>query len=198
MISTMTLSGLYSEARCSAFAAVHGYAPDEASPWSEWAVVPLDFGDRLWAVWSLVGQRSPDRCAVVLTALREIALLAADAALPIWESKHPATGLPRNDHRPRLALEVARDYLANPTEGTVDRALKRARLDRAINAIHRSGPYFAYTAAASVHYDTPYYARHAVNSAATFGDDLTLPYERPDLTLAHARFEQLVSDLESP
>jgi hypothetical protein len=183
MISDLTLANFYSEDRCSAFNLVHGYIPDEASPWEEWALVPLDFGDRLWAVWSLIAQRKPERCAAVLTALREIALLCADAALPIWEVKHP------DDNRPRWAIEVARAYLANPGADSADRASARALLDRALALIHRSTATFACDAAASVHYDTPYHARHAVNAAIRLG---------ADLTLARARLDRLISELESP
>ena len=50
-----------------------------------------------------------------------VALICAEAALPVWELAHP------EDKRPRLATEAARAWLKDPTVGAVWDAIDAGR-----------------------------------------------------------------------
>lgn len=159
-------------ARIATFTAHYGRPPDEAATVAEWLAVTHALADRLWVVCYVLLPALPDQEAVIRRACQEMALIAAEAALPIWEATYP------DDARPRRAIEAARAYLDNPSEEA--REALRTAVDAA-DAANAAATAWAAAAAAN--------AAYAVDAAWTAAASANR--SGADLAAAHARLDEL-------
>ena len=165
------------DGRIARFTEFHGQPPTETSTWAEWMAVTPSIADRVWAVAYVVRPKHLDRADLIDAALREIAILAAEAVLPIWEAAYP------NDDRPRKAIEAARGC---------DKQTARAAASRAADAASAaSSAAWAAWAAADLDGDVCIYTY--ASSAAWAADAAP----DTDFSAAHARLAKLIADLES-
>ena len=134
--------------RIADFTSFHGCAPDEQATLRQWAEVTPAVADLLWATRCLL----PEARKHLATG---VALRAARRVLPIFEAKYP------DDPRPRVALELAEKWLADPT------SVSKEEL-RAAAAATYAATYAAARAAYAAAYaaDAAYAAADAAHAAA--------------------------------
>lgn len=106
------------------FVDCYGRNPDGPERLRDWWALPLPLHQRL-GVLSALAAVYPAHATRVVRAVQESALLASEAALPVWSTAYP------DDLTLHIALDAARAHIETPTR---DNRAKVRRLSRAVLA----------------------------------------------------------------
>lgn len=172
--------------RIKAFTDLHDHPPDEHSTVAEWFAVTPDLYDRIWWVQESPGFWRRKWAKQTARACAEIAVLCGEAVLPVWERRY-------GGRQPHQAVEAARAALTRRRSLTKLAALgRKADPDGRGLAEERAATAAVFAVSTWKAVDLGLRVAHYANEAAWFAS-----IAGADLTLARARLDTLIAELEA-